>query len=72
MHASPAIKEALILAKMKRCLSIIQNPFLSRKHTTTEVRRNFLKLVRRHKLWRPHGGSNEDEIITLTQLSDHS
>jgi hypothetical protein len=50
MHASPAIKDVLILAKMKRWLSIVQNPFLSRKHTTTEARRNFLKLVRRHKL----------------------
>lgn len=50
MHASPAIKDALILAKMRRWLSIIQNPFLSRKHTPTEARRNFLKLVRRHKI----------------------
>jgi len=50
MHAGPAIKDVQILAKMKRWLAIIRQPFLSRKHTTTEARRNFLKLVRRHKL----------------------
>jgi hypothetical protein len=50
MNASPEVKDVLLVNKMNRWLSIIQNPCLSRNHTTTEARRNFLKLVRRHKL----------------------
>jgi hypothetical protein len=49
MHASPEVKDVLIVTKMKRWLSIIQQPCLSRRHTTTQARRNYLKLVRRHQ-----------------------
>jgi len=49
MHASLEVKDLLIVAKMKRWLSIIQQPFSSRKHTTTQARRNYLKLVRRYR-----------------------
>ena len=49
MHASPLVKDILLVNKMRRWLSIIRQPFLSRRHTTTQARRNFLKLVRHHE-----------------------
>jgi hypothetical protein len=49
MHASPTVRDVLIVIKMKRWLSIIQQPFSSGKHTTTQARRNYLKLIRRHR-----------------------
>ena len=49
MHASPMVSEVLLVAKMKRWLAIIRQPYLSRKHTTPQARRNYLKLVRRYQ-----------------------
>jgi len=49
MNASPEVKEVLIVNRMKRWLSIIQQPCLRRRHKTTQARRNYLKLVRRHQ-----------------------
>lgn len=49
MHASPVVIDLLRLARMRCWLSIIRQPCLSRKHTTAEARRNYLKLVRRHR-----------------------
>ena len=48
MNASPIVRELLLVRKMKRWLAIIRQPYLSRKHTTAQARRNYLKLVRRH------------------------
>jgi len=49
MHARPKVRDVILLAKMKRWLAIVRQPFLSRKHTTTQARRNYLRLVRRHE-----------------------
>ena len=49
MHARPTVRDAILAAKMRRWLALIRQPLLSRKHTTTQARRNYLKLVRRHE-----------------------
>lgn len=49
MYATPIVKDVQLVNKMRRWLAIIRQPLLSRKHSTTAARRNYLKLVRRHR-----------------------
>lgn len=49
MYARPLVRDVLIVNKMRKWLAIIRHPLLSRKHTTTQARRNYLKLVRNHE-----------------------
>ena len=59
MHARPTVKDVLLINKMRRWLAIVRQPFLGRKHTTTQARRNYLKLVRTHESLAKANGLNE-------------
>ena len=59
MHARPAVKDILLVNKMRRWLAIIRQPLLSHKHTTTQATRNYLKLVRTHEALAAANGLNE-------------
>ena len=49
MHARPKVRDVILANKMRRWLGIVRQPFLSRRHTTSQARRNYLKLVRTHE-----------------------
>jgi len=49
MHASPQVRDVILANKMRHWLGVIRQPLSDKRCSTSRARRNFLKLVRKHR-----------------------
>lgn len=62
MNARPAIRDAILVRRMKDWLMRARCPLLARGYPASKCRKNYLSLVRRHRALAEAAGLSETDV----------